>query len=144
MYEWDSLPSYQETSNYSFSDQSSDDWFTNSYSETDFSSGDSLDSGGSAPSSSSAAGGGDSNSGFWEGVWDWSNSDQGIAVIGGALAGGISMWDEERKQDRLLELKDAGSDDGPSAAELKDERIKKHNASIDTPMDMGVRKFKKP
>lgn len=69
-------------------------------------------------------------------VWDWIKSPQGTNVTSGAIKGLISVWQQD-----LAERMKGNKDDGPSAAELHDARVKVHNASINKPMDMGLVRF---
>lgn len=69
-------------------------------------------------------------------VWDWLKTPQGTNVTSGAIKGLMEVW----KQD-LAERMKGNKDDGPSAAELYDARVKVHNASINKPMDMGLVRF---
>jgi hypothetical protein len=76
---------------------------------------------------------------WWDSIWDWAGSNQGVAVLGGALDGLMSLWGAEKSS----QLKSKSGGGGSNAAELQDERIKAHNASINMPMSMGAREFKK-
>jgi hypothetical protein len=105
-----------------------EDWF-------DFSEGDWF------VDSSSGSGGEESS---WLGdaggeVWDWLKSPQGTNVAAGAIKGLMGVW----QQDLAGRMKGQQQDNGPSDAELRDARIKTHNASINKPMDMGLINFKR-
>ena len=82
--------------------------------------------------------------GLWDNVWRWVGSDQGTAVLGGALkmAGGLWLADQKAGIARGMPS-GGGGNEGPSAAELQDARYAKHNESINTPKVIGLRKFKK-
>lgn len=91
------------------------------------------------PPGVSASGGDDS---WWDDVWDWAKSDQGLDIIGGASKYLFDAYQREKMYERGKAASAAGGG-GPSAAELQDARIKKHNESINKPMDMGMRKLKR-
>lgn len=73
------------------------------------------------------------------GVWDWLKSPQGTSVAGGAIKGLMSVW----QQDLAERMKAQNKDDGPSAAELYDARVKAHNASINAPVNTNLVRFSK-
>ena len=73
------------------------------------------------------------------GVWDWLKSPQGTSVTSGAIKGLMSVW----QQDLAERMKAQNKDDGPSAAELYDARVKAHNASINAPVNTNLVRFSK-
>ena len=93
-------------------------------------------------------------------VWDWANTEQGSTVIGGAIGGAAEMYAAEQKADYLKEgdasamalaqmREDAATaraqmqiDAQMKIAMLKENRIKKHNKSINAPVNMSMRTFK--
>jgi len=89
--------------------------------------------------------------GIFGDIWDWAKTEQGTAVLGGAIQGAGSVWAAGKKSDSaedLLRLRASLEADlarlkdqleGPSEAELKDARISRHNRSINLPMNLSVR-----
>jgi len=138
---------WNEPSNYSFDDTGQggyeykyepependpDLWFTDTYSDMPDQQGQGQQQ--SAPPKEEVGGG------FWGSLWDWAKSPQGTAVVGGAIG---ELYNRYQKEDNMRLQEKYGGESGPSAAELHDARVGKHNESINKPMDMGVRKFKK-
>lgn len=89
-------------------------------------------------------------------IWDWAKSDTGSNIIAG-VAGGLFS---EYQQGKILDANDKYRQDQlalererlaiarmqaakPTAAELQHKRAAAHNASINKPMDMGVKTFKR-
>lgn len=89
-------------------------------------------------------------------IWDWAKSDTGSNIIAG-VAGGLFS---EYQQNKVLDANDKYRQDQlalererlaiarmqaakPTAAELQHKRAAAHNASINKPMDMGVKTFKR-
>ncbi len=98
-------------------------------------------------------------------MWKWSKTDQGTAVIGGAIktvgAGWAASKANESAEDRaaqsLEDQKEMAAINfanqkelailmdklkGPSEAELRDKRIKRHNTSINKHNNINVRTFR--
>lgn len=82
----------------------------------------------------STSNGGDTS--ILDDVWAWVKSPQGTSVLGGAVNTVGKLWAASQAN----EMK---KDEGPSAAELYDARVKAHNASINKPMDMGLLRYAK-
>jgi hypothetical protein len=89
-------------------------------------------------------------------IWDWAKSDTGSNIIAGVASGLFS----EYQQGKILDANDKYRQDQlalererlaimraqaarPTAAELQHKRVAAHNASINKPMDMGVKTLKR-
>lgn len=97
----------------------------------------------------------------WGGdIWDWANTEQGSTVIGGAIGGVDKAWSIGRETDALenransnmaitqmkidanMAMQEKQIAAAKEIAMLKENRIKRHNKSINAPVNMSVRKFK--
>ena len=78
---------------------------------------------------------------FFGDIWNWAKSDMGLSVIGGGVNALMGLWASEKNADNYRRA--SGGSSGPSAAELYDKRVAAHNASINAPMDMGIRSIRK-
>lgn len=103
-------------------------------------------------------------SSFWGGVWDWANTDVGSSVLGGAISGAGNVWAAGEAADAAKDLSASNNENSillqqmrndaameMHAAELEqemamfmagEERINRHNTSINAPVNMNTRKFK--
>jgi hypothetical protein len=73
------------------------------------------------------------------GVWDWLKSPQGTSVAAGAIKGLMGVWGA----DMANQMKGKPAEPDHYEADLKDARVKAHNASINKPMNMGLINFKR-
>jgi len=102
---------WTDTNNY---DLGSDDWYVDSTGGSD-----------------------DSDTSVFSDIWGWVTSDQGVSVLGGAASGALKLW-MANQANEMRKSSGGGGGGGSNAAELYDARVKKHNASINQPMDMGI------
>ena len=113
----DSGSSYMDNSgSFDFND---DEWYVDSTSSTD---GTSVDTS------------------IFDDLWGWVKSEQGTSVLGGAASAAFKLWQADQANKMRKELQ---QDSGPSDAELRDARVKTHNASINKPMNMGLVQYKR-
>lgn len=82
----------------------------------------------------------DTSSNIWDSVWGWANTEMGVNVLSGAIKAGASMIASDQNFKNQKEMIRLNNTD--SAA--KTARINIHNQSINTPMDLKLRNFKKP
>lgn len=82
----------------------------------------------------------DVDTSIFDDIWGWVKSDQGVSVLGGAANAAFKLWQADKANEMRRQNAAAG---GPSAAELYDARVKRHNASINQPMDMGLVELKR-
>lgn len=142
-YDW-SLPAAEDTGGWSD---------TSNYNLEDSGGGSSLGSGSSYMDSSgsfnfndddwyvdSTSSGTEVDTSMFDDLWGWVKSEQGTSMLGGAANAAFKLWQADMANKMRKELQ---QDSGPSDAELRDARIKTHNASINTPMNMGLVQYKR-
>jgi len=122
------------TNNYGFG--SSDSWFTDSSS----SARDAANYGNAASQEPS----------MFDSIWKWSNTNTGSSMLGGALDAGMKAWavgkasDASDEQNQFYaEQKALDREAAMALAMLKENRINRHNESINKPWDLGLPVLKK-
>lgn len=129
--------SLESSGNESYMDNyETDSWFTDSFASTD-KKADSAENYTVDQANKDAA-----DSTWLDDVWGWVNTEVGAKTVAGGIGMLADLWGEEAKA-KIAYKNGGGADDGPSAAELQDDRIAAHNESINKPMDMGLVKFKR-
>jgi hypothetical protein len=126
-------PDSQYLGNTDFSNAYQEDWYTDSLS------------------------GGEVDTSMFNDLWNWAKTNQGTSVLGGAVNQGMNLW----KADLLNDMRD----DNDAArleiarmnnatqleianmqneiAKRREDRVDKHNSSINTPMNMGITKLQR-
>ena len=111
-----SIPSSSE---YSKQDNWSEGWFTDSTSKTDQ----------NAPSADSST---------FDGVWKWLTSNQGASTAGGAAQALMQAWAASNASDAKSKESQLDRDAAMAIAMLKENRINRHNESINQPANLGL------
>lgn len=81
----------------------------------------------------------DSNS-IWGDVWDWVGSESGTSVLSGALKSGVAMVGAEQSADAIEDASIRNTQESRD----RTARVNQHNVSINKPLTLDIRKFKKP